>query len=304
MVEIFKFLLLFSMPHQNPSPDLTQFTEKQLKLAYWYVGHKLFLRKLLIVFLLVLCLIFWGYGIYGLIDYFLIDQVRFSQMLKEMSYELVDYSAFKLKNQPKNFAILSSNVLPSGKDKYDFVAKILNPNLNWWAEFEYKFIFDGKETVPRKGFILPDEEKFLLELAVESKIKLRQVSFEFQDIKWHRLDRHQISDYASWSGERLNFEITEVKFSPSVIKDRIPISKVTFTAANRTAYNFWNVGFYILLYRGTSISGVNYITLEQFLSGEKRAVEVSWFEVVPTVTRVQVLPEINIFDAGVYMPVR
>ncbi len=292
------------MPTQDPSSDLTQFTEKQLKIAYWYVSHKLLLKKILIAFLLFLCIIFWGYGIYGLINYFLIDQVRFNQTLKEVSSELVNYPAFRLKNQPKNFAILSSNVLPSGKDRYDFLAKILNPNLNWWAEFEYKFIFDGEETSLRKGFILPNEEKFLFELAVESKSKPRQATFEIQNIKWSRLDGHKIPDYAAWSKERLNFEITEVKFSPSVVKDGSPISKVTFTATNKTAYNFWNVGFYILLYRGTSVSGVNHITLEQFLSGEKRTVEVSWFEIVPTVTRVQVLPEVNIFDSAIYMPVR
>lgn len=292
------------MSAQNPSPNLTEFTEKQLKLAYWYVSHKVFLKKILIASLIILSAVFWGYGIYGLINYFFVEQVQFDRMLKEISHNLINYSGFRKENQPQSFKITSSNILPSGKDKYDLTAKVSNPNPNWRAEFEYKFIFDGEEAVSQKGFILPGEEKFLLGLAVESKKKPRQVNLELQNIKWQRLDSHQISDYASWSKERMDFEITGVKFLPAVIKDKVPISKVTFSAANRTAYNFWNVGFYILLYRGTSLAGANYITLEQFTSGAKRDVEVSWFEVMPTITRVQILPEVNIFDPAVYMPVR
>jgi hypothetical protein len=288
----------------NPSPDPTEFTEKQLKLAYWYVSHKVLLKKILIASLITLSAVFWIYGIYGLINYFFIEQVQFDRMLKEISHNLINYSGFRAENQPQDFKIISSSVLPSGKDKYDLTAKVSNPNPNWRAEFEYKFIFDGEETVSQKGFILPGEEKFLLGLAVESKKKPQQVNLDLQNIKWQRLDPHQISDYASWSKERLNFEITEIKFLPAVIKDKVSISKVTFSAANRTAYNFWSVGFYILLYRGTSLAGVNYITLEQFISGMKRDVEVSWVETMPTITRVQILPEVNIFDPAVYMPVR
>jgi hypothetical protein len=292
------------MSPSNFSPDPVEFSERQLKFAYWYVSHKAFLKKILIVFLIILNLVFWSYGIYGSVNYFFIERVQFDQMLKELSHNIVNYSAFRAKNQPQSFKILSSNILPSGKEKYDLTAKVSNPNQNWRAEFDYKFIFDGGETVSRKGFILPGEEKFLFGLAVESKRKPSQVNLDLQNIKWQRLDPHQIPDYASWSKERLNFEITDVKFLPAVIKDESPISKVTFSVTNRTAYNFWNVGFYILLYRGTSLAGANYITLEQCISGEKRDVEVSWFEVMPTVTKVQILPEVNIFDPAIYMPVR
>lgn len=292
------------MSFNSNTEEYKGLTERQLKLAYWYVSHKLLLKRILIVFLFLLCITFWGYGIYGLVNYFFIEGPEFTKMQKEFVRPQIAFEVFRVKNQPQNFAILGSYVFPSGKDKYVFAAKILNPNPNWWAEFKYKFTFDGEETSPKGGFILPGEEKFLSELAVESKKKPREPRLEIFQIKWQRLDRHKIPDYASWSTGRLNFEFTEVKFLPAVIRDRVPISKVTFSVANKTAYSFWDVGFYILLYRGTSLAGINYITLEQFLSGEKREVEVSWFEVMPTITRVQVLPEVNIFDPAVYMPVR
>jgi len=290
------------MNPSNSSPDFTDLTEKQLKFATWYVRHKLLLKKILIVFLIVSSITFWGYSFYGLINYYFIDGPKFSMAMKELS-RLTNFETIRLKIQPKNLEVGNVSVLAAGKDRYDLWVKIFNPNLSWYVEFDYDFVVDGERSLERKGFILPNEEKFLLGLGTEAKAKPRQPSLEIKNLKWQRINAHKIPNYQSWRDDRLNFVFENVKFSPAVIKDRVTVSRASFVAKNLTAYSFWDVGLNILLYRGSSIAAVNYVTLEEFISGQRREVEVSWFESLPSITQIKIEPEVNIFDERVYMPV-
>lgn len=290
------------MPPQDPASDFKDLSEQQLKFASWYVYHKILLSKIFIGFLILLNVIFWGYGLYGLTNYYLIDGPRFNQAMRELG-RFPNFSAINAKTEPQSLGVGITEVLSAGKGKYDLAAKVSNSNPVWYAEFDYDFVADGKALPTRHGFILPGEEKFLINLGVESTSRVRQASLELSNLHWQRIDPHVIPDYSAWKGERFNFVFEDVKFLPAVIRDTITVSRVTFNAKNLTAYGFWDVGFYIFLYRGSSLAGINYITLEEFLSGQTRPVEVSWFEPLPSVTQVKVVPEVNIFDSKVYMPV-
>jgi hypothetical protein len=290
------------MPLPNPSRDSVDLTEKQLKFADWYVKHKTLLRKVLIGFLIALGVIFWGYGLYGLVNYYFIEGPKFSEALKELSRP-IDFEAARLRLQPKSLEAGSVSVLSAGKEKYDLLVKIFNSNPDWYLEFDYNFVADGERSPQRKGFVLPEEEKFLLGLGTEARTKPRQTGLEINNLKWQRIDAHKIPNYASWRDERLNFVFENVKFLPAVIRDSITVSRASFVVKNLTAYGFWDVGLNILLYRGSSVAAVNYVTLEEFISGQNRPVEVSWFDSLPPITEVKVAPEVNIFDEGVYMPV-
>lgn len=293
---------IFIMPSQNPTPDFTDLTEKQLKFATWYVAHKILLRKILISFLIALSVIFWGYGLYGLVNYYFIEGPKFSRMLKELSRP-ADFEEARARFQPKNLETGTVLVLSAGKERYDLLVKVLNHNSNWYAEFDYNFVVDGKSISQKNGFVLPGEEKFLLALGVEAKTKPRQVILEIQNLRWQKIDAHKIPNYISWRDEHINFIFQDVKFLPAVVQDKITISRVSFQVKNSSPYSFWDVGFIILLYRGSSIVAANYITLGEFLSGQNRSVEVSWFEPLPSITQVKVTSEVNIFDQRVYMPV-
>lgn len=287
------------MPYEDPSAD---FSEGQLKFASWYVSHKLLLKKIFIGFLIGLNVIFWGYGLYGLVNHYFIEGPRLDQALRELGHS-PDLAAIRARVEPQSLEIGTASILAAGKGEYDLSAKVSNQNPAWRAEFDYNFIADGQAFPVKHGFILPTEEKFLINLGVESPARIRSASIEISNLRWQRVDAHEISDYEAWSSERLNFVFENVKFSPAVITDGITVSRVTFNARNLTAYSFWDVGFYIFLYRGSSLLTINYITLEEFLSGQTRQVEVSWFEALPAVTQVKVVPEVNIFDPKIYMPV-
>ncbi len=290
------------MAPQDPSSNFENLSEQQLKAARWYVSHKLLLKKTLIGALIAFSAGFLGYGLYGLINYYFIEGPAFNRALREFS-QPIDFESLRSKLQPQGLEVGAVSILSRGKEKYDLAAEIYNPNPNWRVEFSYTFVVDGQELDPQKGFLLPGEEKFLLKLSFESKVKPRRGEVEIKDLNWQRIDVKKIPDYSAWQNERLNFVFEDVKFSPAVIRDTIAISRASFNAKNMTAYGFWNVGLYIVLYRGSSIAGITYVTLQEFISGQTRPVEVSWFESLPSITQVKVIPEVNLFDERVYMPV-
>lgn len=283
-------------------PSFENLSEQQLKAASWYVSHKLLLKKILIGALISFSAGFLGYGLFGLINYYFIEGPEFNQAMRELS-QSADFEALRNKLQPEGVEIGAVSILSGGKEKYDLAAKIMNPNSGWRVEFNYNFVVDGQELDPQKGFLLPGEEKFLLKLSFDSKTKPRRAEVEISDLGWKRIDLREIPDYTIWQNERLNFVFEDVKFSPAVIRDTIAISRASFNAKNLTAYGFWNVGLYITLYRGSSLAGITYVTLQEFASGQVRPVEVSWFESLPSVTQVKIIPEVNLFDERVYMPV-
>lgn len=287
------------MPIQDPPAD---FSKSQLAVASWYVSHKILLKKIFIGFLIFLNVIFWGYGLYGLINYYFIEGPNFSKTLQSLS-QSIDYSAINSALQPKNLELGTTTIFSSGKGRYDFVAKIFNGNSNWRAEFTYNFLVDGVARPEKNGFILPGDEKFFFYLGVDEASKPRQAVLEVKNLRWQRVNVHEIPDYAAWRDDRLNFVIGNVKFSPAAIADTISVSRASFDVKNSSAFSFWDVGFAILLYRGSSLAGVNYITLEEFRSGQNRPVEVSWFEPLPPISQVKVAPAVNIFDSKIYMPV-
>jgi len=280
----------------------TDFTEGQLKFATWYVSHKILLKKIFIGFLIFLCAIFWGFGLYGLINYYFIEGPSFNLAMRELSRG-VDFSAINKALQPKGLELGTTTIFSSGKGRYDFVGKVFNSSSNWRAEFTYNFLVDGVARPEKSGFILPGEEKYVFDLGVSAEARPRSATLEIKNFKWQRIDAHEIPDYDAWQEDRLNFLVTDVKFTPAAVGESIPISRASFMVRNATAFSFWDVGFEIFLYRGSSIASVNYVTLEEFRSGQNRSVEVSWFETLPSITQVKVVPEVNIFDSKAYMPV-
>jgi hypothetical protein len=287
------------MPIQDPPTD---FTEGQLQFAGWYVYHKILLKKILIGFLILLSVIFWGYGLYGLVNYYFIEGPAFNAAINSLT-KSINYSTINTAIQPKNLLFGTTTIFSSGAGRYDFAAQVSNQNSNWRAEFTYDFLVDGVARPERNSFILPGDQKYLFDLGVDEANKPHQVLLEVKNLAWRRINPHDIPDYAAWRDARLNFVVQNVKFSPAAIQGAISISRASFDVTNNSAFSFWDVGFAIFLYRGSSIAAVNYITLEEFRSGQNRPVEVSWFEPLSSITQVKVVPEVDIFNPSVFMPV-
>lgn len=292
-------IITIMTPQQNN--QIEDFTEKQLKLSFWLVKNRPLFKKIGLGLFIAVDAIFLLYGLYGFVDYLLITGPREAREIASMTEDLnYSYSSLNIKLGAKPLDI-KSTILLRGKETYDALSFIKNRNENWLARFKYQFAVDSQMTELRNGFILPGEGKFITDLGLSLGRGVKHASVLIDDLRWSRISTRDIPDYEDWSSSRLNFEVSETDFSPAVGLDQGSVSRASFIVKNLTAFSYWQVGFRVILYRGATIVGVNYITIPQFKSGEIRDAEVTWFEPIGQVSRVDVAPEVDIFDAEVYM---
>lgn len=280
-------------------------TAKQLEIGLWYVKHKQFLKKILYGFLIMVSAVSWSYFIYGF-SYYLARGMKEDEILTRQLIEANSIGHdYVLQLSAKSLVMAPVEVLKSTDKKYDLYVRLQNDNPKWWAEFDYYFIAAGRPTAKAKGFILPQEAKNFLTLAQDFDYEPSLAEFIMENLKWHRLDQHKIPDWSAYYLSRLNIEIKDIKFTPasaSLLSEKLNLNQLSFRAGNQTAYNFWQTGFAILLYGAGGLVNLNYYTLDDFMSGQERFIEISWPGQLGFVDKIEIIPEINIMRDDVYIP--
>lgn len=277
-----------------------KFTEKELKLSYWFVTHQALLKKILTVAIAAAAGVLLIYSAAGFIDWAFItgpkERANFNTILQIKTNPAVLQAI-----AAKDISFTEAEIFSSGVGRYDLLAQVANSNDKWRAEFEYRFAGEGLDGDFKKGFILPGEKKFIVDLGVERAFRPRNIRLEIQNLKYHRIDPHTIPDYAKWRGEHFDMAITDKVLNANAIQNNKNIATLAFKATNDTAYNYWIVGFYALLYRGEQLVSVNYLSAENFMSGETRDLQMQFYEGLPTITKYEIVPEFNIFDDDAYI---
>ncbi len=287
----------------DPSGD-EKITEDQLKLGYWFVTHKILLRRILTGVIIGIAAVFWIFSLIGFIDWAFVSgpkeraNLNTTPDVKLAPGILASFAA-------QNITFTEPEVASAGIGRYDFLAQAINPNpARWWAEFEYRFVGEGLNGGSKKGFILPGETKYIVDLGVDRAFRPRNVRLEVTNLKYHRVDPHLISDFVKWRGEHFNITISNKFFNPKSAQNGGDIGSLKFTALNNTAYGYKSLGFYGLLYRGDQMVSINYLSAENITSGESRELEMQFAEGLPTITKYEVVPEFNVFDQSGYIELK
>ncbi|MFH1030606.1 MAG: hypothetical protein V1770_05095 [bacterium] len=278
-------------------PPLTPISDKDLERGYWFITHKIFLKRLGYSLLVLFNVLSISFSAYKIINFYTIEASEYDRMIADLTQT--------------NYAILNSNrtlpleignvrILSSGKNfepkEYDLIAEIYNPNEKFRVEFDYQFICDNKNWKIYHAFILPRQKKIIADYGLTlTGRKDAQIKIIKQEFK--RISPHEIKNPISFIEERLLFETTNVE----LIEVGKNIYKISFDLANKSSYNFWEVGLTTVLYKGSEIFGIDNITLEKFRSGTEREVEVTWHEYVPPTIKILAMPEIDVFDEENYM---
>ncbi len=279
-----------------------QLTEEKLKWGYWWVTHKVQVRRWFTVFLAIVAFVLVGYAAYGFADWYFGSGVRERAALATYLQPAIDISLFR-RDTPKKPVIEPVSILATGEGTFDMIARITNPSKSFWMDFDYRFVSGGSVVgTVQHGFLLPASSKYLYLLGVKGT-RPGSASMELNNVSVHRVDPHVIKpDYVTWGRARLNFKITDIKFTPPAPTDPLAVSRATFTVKNDTGFGYWNAGFFVMLRSESSIVGANYVVITELRAGQTRTVDASWFADVPGVTDVQVTPDVNIFDDRVYIP--
>lgn len=275
------------------------------KLSLWWVEHRAFLRRLGFALFMTFDAVLLLLGGWHLLDAFAVSyDSEQNAVLRMVASGQSDLRAYTTAKAADDLEQGEGRVISIGGNRYDLYTALTNPNGDWWAEFTYSFTLGEESTDTQEGFILPLSEKPIAELAVESASPIQSASLVIEDIRWHRIDHHVVPDYLVWSSDRLNFSISASSFEKETRFDGETFGRMTFTVENDTAYSYYDVGMFVLLLRGNSVVGVNRTTLSSLESGVDTEVTINWFGTLPSVSQVQIIPELNIFDLEVYKPLR
>lgn len=275
------------------------------KLSVWWVEHRAFLKRSAIALFIAFDVVLLLFGGWHLLDAFAVSSgAEQNAVMRMVVLGQSDLRAYTDENAATDLEAGEGRVISIGNSRYDLYTTLLNPNDDWWAEFTYAFSSGDLTTDSRTGFILPSEEKSVVELAVESTSPIQAATLVIEDVTWHRVDHHAIADYETWASDRLNFLISASSFEKETRFDGETYGRTTFMIENDTAYSYYDVGLFVLLLRGSSVVGVNRTTLSSFESGVEAEVTVNWFGTLPSVSQVLVVPELNIFDVEVYKPLQ
>lgn len=280
--------------------DLSGITIKKLNFGLWWVMNVKFFKRTLFWFVVVLGIIGWLYTFVNFGYYLTVGTNKDEQMLKSM----VDVRVNKQNiDAPSAIETGEVEVFTGPDNRYDFLVAIKNANPEYYAEFDYAFVVNGTSTAVQSGFILPAEEKSILALGVQWPEGVNTAHISLANISWHRVDRHQIPDWASFKGQHLAFNISEPQFSPaesSGLSEKINVSEIDFSFANNSPYNYYHLPLNILLYSYDRIVGAYQTSLENMGSGEVRKVRLNYSGTIDKVDRVVVVPDLNIMRPDIY----
>lgn len=284
--------------------DLEGITLKKLNVGLWYIEHRLLLKNIFIGFMIALSAITWSYSIYGF-SYYLAKGMRDDQlMVNEIVKQNVIGHEYLLNIGPVDLTVGKVEALKSSGGRYDFVVQINNPNKRYGAEFEYYFVVGEEKTNVYKNFILPGQSKYLLSLSNEYDSAPTSAGFMFGNFYWRKVNIHKIPDWDKYVSDRLKIITKDISFVPASISGlskEAGLNTLEFTAINESAYNYWDVDFVILLQSVGGTVSVNKYNINEFMSNEASFVSMSWPGTVGRVNKVDIIPEINIFDENIYI---
>lgn len=273
------------------------------RLSLWWVEHRVLLRRIgYSVFIVVDALILL-FALYHLLDAFALSYDQEERVVYQMVVQgQSDLRAYTLANNADDLEAGEARVISIGSDRYDFYVTLLNPNDDWWAEFSYTFNTDLVVTESATGFILPSQEKPIVQFAYESTVPVTSAVLVLSEVTWHRVDHHLIADYETFASEHLNLTIENAQFTQEIDTNNDSYGRSSFTVTNNTAYSYYEPTFYVLLKRGSSVVGVNRATLSELESGDVENATLNWFGTLPSVSEVEVVLELNLFNLSIYKP--
>jgi len=280
------------------------FTEGDLKIANWWVAHEVQIIRWSKFTLYALNVLVWGYVAWGLLDAYAISYPRESRIIQEIALDQQKLVLLE-QNRPQNVGTSQVLVFSTTDKRVDIMVDVQNPNTDWWAEFSYKFNIAGEQTHAHQGFILPKGKVTLTELGYIPKTQgVRSGQLVVENIRWHRVDPVLVQgDYDGYIKNRfgsVSVQNIQFKTASSALASARP--RTQFDVVNNGAFGYWSIIYVIKLYRGNTVIAVNQIDIRELKPGETRSVDLAWFDQIPSVTKTEVIPIINLLDPGAFLP--
>ncbi|MFA7662693.1 MAG: hypothetical protein WCX88_02135 [Patescibacteria group bacterium] len=284
------------MFENNQNPENTGYKDSfKLRFNYWLLENRDFFYKLAFIVFVVFDLFLVSLIVIFYVNYFLTAQKQ-NKIINHLVTSNQAFGNWVERQGPQELKISETTYVNSVNDRYDLVSQLENKNKNWFLKsLKYDFSWSGGKSEVKETFVLPGEKKYLLALNQASTSRPNQLKLEIISTEWEWVGDTFMADIMDKS--KIEITKSEVLSGMDSILDR-----TSYSVKNNTIYNFWEVGFNIILYQGQKIVGLNRSFIEKFNTGEERQMENTWIQKLPQVTKIVVEPEINFLDKNNYIP--
>ncbi len=291
--------------HQDNENKVGGLSRNELQFASWWVRNRLMLRRWGYGSLIALCVIFWGYAVWGMVDAYVISFPRESRIMRQIAINQQLLAGLE-SDRPQNVDTSEVSVFNSTANRLDMMVEVTNPNPQWWMEFNYRFNVSGEDTPLRTGYVLPSGKQLITELGFKPGAKgSRTATFAVDNIRWHRIDPNLVGDdYKKFFESRLQVQATNITYDTDIVFDAKRVGQTSFTLVNNGAYGYWNLDVVVRLYRGSSVSAVSVYKVDHFSPGESRDIKLIWPDNLTGVSKTEIIPQVNILNQAVYLPTK
>jgi hypothetical protein len=296
---------LFERVNIKKYKDPEGMTLEKMKFGFWVIRNKGYFYTLVVALLLIFSLSGWFIFLFVFGHYTIFGSRGDNLMIINLLNNTLPEHSFFLNKAAKDLIFGESGYLKNNNDSYDFYAKITNTNKNHWTKFNYSFAAGNDISESRSDYILPGESKYILLLNqkgfknINSKPQLK-----IEDLNWMRVNAHKYKEWRNYKNEYLNFEIKDkelVRAQNTNLSEKISLNELKFIAHNKSAYNYYNVDFIILLRSGDEIQGVNKYSAENLRSGSLRNFNFVWPGNFGRINDIYIEQQINVFDLDNFM---
>lgn len=248
-------------------------------------------KQIFIVSILALIILIVAFGVYF---FYFRSATTCNDKIQNQKEEGIDCGgpceACEIKNL-KNINILWVKALATQNQNYDLLARVENLNQNYGSgQFTYEFqLFDLNENLvsTRQGFafILPREEKYIMEQKVFAGQDVAKVKLYVSPISWERA-----KDY-----EPPEIQVMDKKFE---IKNEYPIFALASGIVKNSSYSTYEkIRVVVVLFSANNEPvAINTADVDRLAAGQERLFSAPWYFSFSTqVARVEMEPQINIF---------
>lgn len=281
----------FNPGHLDDIDDRDNLSENELKFGYWFTTHRVKIYQGILIALVVFDVLLGGYNLFRWGEYAVVGFWTDQRLKQEIARPLINYPALKEHFGARPLEVTANYYFP-GAVKADAATMVKNLNANFLVLFDYRFIINNSPTPWRRGFLLPGEEKPIVEFGIENGASASDAILDLRNLSWQRITNHQIKDLPLFMSERLNFKTEEVSAAGGIL---------SFVLANQSNFNYYEPRFLILLDSGGKLSGVEQVVFSQFLTGEEKKVELAFSDSRLSISSINIRPDINIFDAKTFI---
>jgi hypothetical protein len=175
------------------------------------------------------------------------------------------------------FTIEEVAIVPGGRDRYDVLGRIYNPNDTEGAS-SFRYTIELKNgsgaviaTRTAQGFVLPQEKKTLMEIGIDSQEVPTQATLRVEDIAWERFSGYQ---------DRPNINIYQKRYNQ--ISGGVGFGEAFGLVANESPFDFRTLTVKVILRDSTGKAlAINSTEMRTVTSGEERDFRLVWPEAFP-----------------------